>query len=71
MDITNGKGVPVVYDSIGKNTFEGSLDSLQNFGNMVTFGNASGPVPPVELNGRDGTGCVAKSHHVAKVLETV
>ena len=38
----------MVYDSIGKTTFEGSLDSLQNFGNMVTFGNASGPVPPVE-----------------------
>ena len=48
MEITSGKGVPVVYDSIGKNTFEGSLDVLQNFGNMVTFGNASGPVPPVE-----------------------
>ena len=48
LDITNGKGVPVVYDSIGKDTFEGSLDSLQNFGDMVTFGNASGPVPPIE-----------------------
>ena len=48
MDITNGKGVPVVYDSIGKKTFEGSLDCLQNFGDMVTFGNASGPVPPVQ-----------------------
>ncbi len=48
MEYTNGKGVPVVYDSIGKNTFEGSLDCLQNFGDMVTFGNASGPVAPVE-----------------------
>ena len=48
LDITNGKGVPVVYDSIGKNTFQGSLDCLHNFGDMVTFGNASGPVPPVE-----------------------
>ena len=48
LEITNGKGVPVVYDSIGKNTFEGSLDCLQDFGDMVTFGNASGPVPPVE-----------------------
>ena len=48
LEITDGKGVPVVYDSIGKDTFESSLDSLQNFGTLVTFGNASGPIPPVE-----------------------
>ena len=47
-DITNGKGVPVVYDSIGKDTFEGSLDCLSPRGFMVSFGNASGPVPPFE-----------------------
>ncbi len=47
--ITGGKGVPVVYDSIGKDTFSGSLDCLQPFGMMVSFGNASGPVPPVDL----------------------
>ena len=47
-EITNGKGVPVVYDSIGKDTFEGSLDCLSPRGFMVTFGNASGPVPPFE-----------------------
>ena len=46
LDITNGKGVPVVYDSVGKNTFEGSLDSLANFGILVTYGNASGPIEP-------------------------
>ena len=44
--ITGGKGVKVVYDSIGKDTFEGSLDCLRPFGLMASFGNASGPVPP-------------------------
>ena len=48
-DITQGKMVPVVYDSVGKDTFQGSLDSLQPFGLMVSFGNASGPVPPMPL----------------------
>jgi len=43
--ITKGQGVPVVYDSIGKATFPGSLDCLQRRGLFVTFGNASGPVP--------------------------
>ncbi len=47
-EITNGQGVPVVYDSIGKDTFEGSLDCLRPRGMMVSFGNASGPVPPFE-----------------------
>lgn len=45
MEITEGKGVPVVYDSIGAATFHGSLDCLQPLGTMVTFGNATGPVP--------------------------
>ncbi len=45
-DITAGKGVPVVYDSIGKDTFTGSLDCLSPLGMMVSFGSASGPVPP-------------------------
>jgi NADPH2:quinone reductase len=45
--ITRGRGVPVVYDSIGKDTFTGSLDCLQPRGLMVTFGNSSGPVPPI------------------------
>ncbi len=47
--ITGGKGVPVVYDSVGKETFMGSLDCLKPRGLMVSFGNASGPVPPMEL----------------------
>jgi len=45
-EITGGKGVPVVYDSVGKLTFMGSLDCLQPLGMMVSFGNASGPVDP-------------------------
>ncbi|MDP1692214.1 MAG: quinone oxidoreductase [Burkholderiaceae bacterium] len=44
--ITAGKGVKVVYDSIGKDTFEGSLDCLRPFGLLASFGNASGPVAP-------------------------
>jgi NADPH:quinone reductase len=48
MDITGNAGVAVVYDSVGKDTFEGSLDSLRPLGMMVSFGNASGPVPPFE-----------------------
>jgi NADPH2:quinone reductase len=47
--ITGGKGVPVVYDSVGKTTWEGSLDCLRPRGLIVSFGNASGPVPPVNL----------------------
>jgi NADPH2:quinone reductase len=48
-EITGGKGVPVVYDSIGKDTFTGSLDCLSPLGMMVSFGSASGPVPPFSL----------------------
>ena len=47
-EITSGAGVNVVYDSIGKDTFQGSLDCLRPLGMMVTFGNASGPVPPFD-----------------------
>ncbi|MEO3954997.1 quinone oxidoreductase [Chromobacterium piscinae] len=54
-EITGGKGVPVAFDSVGKDTFEASLNSLSPRGMMVTFGNASGPVPalaPLELTKR-------------------
>ncbi len=44
--LTGGKGVDVVYDSVGKATWEGSLNSLKPLGTMVSFGNASGPVAP-------------------------
>ncbi len=49
MEITGGKGVPVVYDSVGKDTFDASLTCLAPLGTMVTFGNASGPVPAFDL----------------------
>lgn len=45
-ELTNGEGVPVVYDSVGKDTWDGSLDCLAVRGLMVSFGNASGAVPP-------------------------
>lgn len=48
-EITGGEGVPVVYDGVGKDTFSASLDSLQPRGLLVSFGNASGPPPPLEL----------------------
>ncbi len=48
-EITGGKGVDVVYDSIGKDTFPKSLDCLKPRGLWVSFGNASGPVPPFEM----------------------
>ncbi|MFZ4859390.1 MAG: quinone oxidoreductase family protein [Desulfuromonadaceae bacterium] len=48
-EITNGNGAHVVYDSVGKDTFEVSLKCLRPLGLLVSFGNASGPVPPVDL----------------------
>ena len=48
-ELTKGAGVPVVYDGIGKDTFNDSLDCLRPLGLMVAYGNASGPVPPVNL----------------------
>ncbi len=47
--LTDGRGVDVVMDSVGAATFEGSLDCLRPLGMMISFGNASGPVPPVNL----------------------
>jgi NADPH2:quinone reductase len=48
-EITKGRGVDVVYDSVGKDTFQGSLECLRRYGLMVSFGNASGKVPPVDF----------------------
>ncbi|MFT6511326.1 MAG: NADPH2:quinone reductase [Parvibaculaceae bacterium] len=48
-EITDGKGVPVVYDGVGKDTFAASLDCLQPRGLLASFGNASGPVTGVDL----------------------
>jgi NADPH2:quinone reductase len=47
--LTGGKGVPVVYDAVGKDTVEGSLRSLAPRGLLVTFGTPSGPIPPFDL----------------------
>jgi NADPH2:quinone reductase len=49
-ELTGGKGVPVVYDSVGRDTFAGSLDCLRPLGLMVSFGNASGAVEPMALS---------------------
>ena len=48
-EITGGAGVPVVFDSVGKDTFMASLDCLKPLGMMVSFGNASGKVPPFDI----------------------
>jgi NADPH2:quinone reductase len=64
-------GVPMVYDSVGQATFEASLDCLAPFGILVTYGNASGPVPPFDtgLLARKGSLAVARPSaftHVAR-----
>ncbi|MGE4221364.1 MAG: quinone oxidoreductase [Alphaproteobacteria bacterium] len=54
-ELTDGKGVPVVYDAVGADTFRGSLDCLAPFGTFVSFGNASGPIAgfnPAELSAK-------------------
>lgn len=48
-DLTNGVGVQAVMDGVGKDTFDGSLDCLKPLGMMMSFGNASGPVPPFSI----------------------
>ena len=54
--LTGGQGVPVVYDSVAKDTFEGSLASLKPRGLLVLFGQSSGPVPPFDLGRLSGGG---------------
>ena len=49
LEITKGKGVPVVYDGVGKNTFEGSIECLKIRGMMVSFGNSSGPLSDIDV----------------------
>tara|TARA_B100002003_G_scaffold248442_1_gene282284 strand:- start:542 stop:1516 length:975 start_codon:yes stop_codon:yes gene_type:complete len=49
LELTKGKGVPVVYDGVGKNTFEGSIECLKMRGMMVSFGNSSGPVANIDV----------------------
>lgn len=57
-ELTGGKGVSVVMDSVGKDTWEGSLDCLAPFGMMITFGNASGKVPPFDPGILGPKGCL-------------
>jgi NADPH2:quinone reductase len=54
MELTNGEGVSVAYDSVGADTYEGSLKSLARFGMLVSFGAASGPPPPVPASALAG-----------------
>ena len=49
-EITDGKGVPCVYDSVGKDTFDGSLKCVRPLGTLAVFGTASGPVPPFDIS---------------------
>jgi len=70
-ECTGGEGVAVVYDSIGADTFAGSLDCLRPRGTLVSFGTASGPVPPLDLGilGAKGSLFVTRpsiAHYTAK-----
>jgi NADPH2:quinone reductase len=58
LELTDGKKVPVVYDGVGKDTWEMSLDSLEPRGLMVSFGNASGPVDGINLAQLNQKGCL-------------
>lgn len=60
-EITGGRGVKVVYDSVGADTFMKSLDCLQPFGLIANFGNASGKVPPFDINVLAGKGSLYAS----------
>jgi NADPH2:quinone reductase len=72
--LTGGKGVDVVYDSVGKTTFDGSLNCLRPRGMLVLFGASSGPVPPFDLIQLSGKGSLFITrptlwHHVATRAE--
>ena len=69
-DLTDGRGVDVVYDSVGRSTFEGSLGSLRPRGLLCLFGQASGPVPPFDLGRLNTAGSLfvtrpSLAHYVA------
>jgi NADPH2:quinone reductase len=75
-EITGGKGASVVYDSIGKDTFFASLDCLRPLGLMVSYGNASGPVPafqPLELSKRGSLFLTRPTlfHYIARRVDLV
>lgn len=73
-DITNGRGADVVYDGVGKDTFDGSLAALRVRGTLVLFGAASGPVPPVDPQRLNAGGSLfltrpTIAHHLLDVAE--
>ena len=73
-DITQGKGVDVVYDSVGRTTFMDSLDCLTKFGMLVSFGQSSGPIPPFDISLLSQKGSLYLSrptlfHHMADPKE--
>jgi NADPH2:quinone reductase len=75
-EITGGKGADVVYDSVGKDTFFASLDSLRALGLMVSYGNASGPVPafqPLELSKRGSLFLTRPTlfHYIARRVDLI
>lgn len=65
-EITNGRGADVVYDGVGKDTFDGSLASLRTRGMLVLFGGASGQVPPVNLQRFNAAGSLFFSRPTLK-----
>ena len=72
--LTDGSGVDVAYDSVGKSTWEGSLNALRPRGMLILFGNASGPVPPLDplLLSSKGSIFVTRptlAHHIATIAE--
>ncbi len=74
MEYTGGEGVPVVYDSVGKDTFATSLECLSPRGTMVSFGQSSGPVPPFDISALSARGSLYLTrptlmHYTADRLE--
>jgi len=75
-ELTAGAGVDVVYDSVGKDTFPGSLDCLKPLGMFVSFGNSSGLVPPLEMRTLQQKGslfatCPTGVHYLARRADLV
>ena len=68
-EITGGEGVPVVFDGVGKATFDGSMECLSRFGMMITFGNASGAVPPLNLLRLSAKGITVARPSLAPYIE--
>ena len=68
-EITGGEGVPVVFDGVGKATFDGSMECLARFGMMITFGNASGAVPPLNLLRLSAKGITVARPSLAPYIE--